>query len=118
MAAKLRSSARAARRERMGGSGHAADSHARLGTSRLGRHFDMSDKPELRPSGEVRASREVRASDSERQAVVGRLNLHGWDEGVALAYRANTHAELEQLAADLPPDPASVAVTKPPAKVS
>jgi hypothetical protein len=84
----------------------------------------MSDKPELRPSGEVRASREVRASDSERQAVVdrlrlaldeGRLNLHEWDERVALAYRANTHAELEQLAADLPPDAAAVAVTKPPA---
>lgn len=68
----------------------------------------MSDKPQPRPAAEVRAS------DSDRQAVVdrlrlaldeGRLNLHEWDERVALAYRSTTHAELAQLAADLPADP-------------
>ncbi len=79
----------------------------------------MSDEPETRPAAEVRAS------DSDRQAVVdrlrlaldeGRLTLLEWDERVALAYRAVTHAELARLAADLPPDPAAVPAVKPPAR--
>lgn len=79
----------------------------------------MSDEPELRPAGEVRAS------DSERQAVVdrlrlaldeGRLSLLEWDERVALAYRATTHAELARLAADLPADPAAVPAVASPAR--
>lgn len=79
----------------------------------------MTDEPRPRPAGAVRAS------DSDRQAVVdrlrraldeGRLTLLEWDERVALAYRAATHAELERLAADLPADPPPAPVKTRPAK--
>jgi hypothetical protein len=69
---------------------------------------------------------DLRASDSDREAVVeklrlamneGRLSLYEWDERIALAYRASTYAELEQLSADLPREPvAAVVATEPPVK--
>ncbi|HEU5268349.1 MAG TPA: DUF1707 domain-containing protein [Jatrophihabitans sp.] len=66
---------------------------------------------ELR-AGEPRAS-ELRAANSDRQAVVdrlqqafveGRLQLHEYDERVALAYQAVTYADLTALFTDLPAD--------------
>ena len=56
---------------------------------------------------------QLRASNSDRQAVVdrlqnafveGRLQLHEYDERVALAYQAVTYADLDALFADLPKD--------------
>lgn len=55
----------------------------------------------------------LRASNSDRQAVVdrlqnafvdGRLQLHEYDERVSLAYQAVTYADLAALFADLPAD--------------
>lgn len=59
------------------------------------------------------APSQLRASNSDRQAVVdrlqnafveGRLQLHEYDERVALAYQALTYADLTALFADLPAD--------------
>jgi hypothetical protein len=56
---------------------------------------------------------QLRASNQDRQAVVdrlqnafveGRLQLHEYDERVALAYQAVTYADLAALFADLPSD--------------
>ena len=56
---------------------------------------------------------QLRASNQDRQAVVdglqnafveGRLQLHEYDERVALAYQAITYADLSALFADLPDD--------------
>jgi hypothetical protein len=57
--------------------------------------------------------RELRASDTERQAVVrrleralrdGRLTIIEFDERTQAAYAARTRAELDDLTEDLPPD--------------
>ena len=66
---------------------------------------------------------QLRASNSDRQAVVdrlqnafveGRLQLHEYDERVALAYQAVTYADLSALFADLPADnPIAPPVPKP-----
>lgn len=59
------------------------------------------------------APSQLRASNKDRQAVVdrlqnafveGRLQLHEYDERVALAYQALTYADLTALFADLPAD--------------
>ena len=59
------------------------------------------------------AASQLRASNKDRQAVVdrlqnafveGRLQLHEYDERVALAYQALTYADLTALFADLPAD--------------
>jgi len=59
------------------------------------------------------ATSQLRASNKDRQAVVdrlqnafveGRLQLHEYDERVALAYQALTYADLTALFADLPAD--------------
>lgn len=61
----------------------------------------------------ARPASELRAANRDRQAVVdrlqgafvdGRLQLHEYDERVALAYQAITYADLAALFADLPED--------------
>jgi hypothetical protein len=61
----------------------------------------------------ARSASELRAANQDRQAVVdrlqgafveGRLQLHEYDERVALAYQAVTYADLAALFADLPDD--------------
>ncbi|MFL6161119.1 MAG: DUF1707 domain-containing protein [Jatrophihabitantaceae bacterium] len=61
----------------------------------------------------MRPASELRAANQDRQAVVdrlqgafveGRLQLHEYDERVALAYQAVTYADLAALFADLPDD--------------
>jgi len=61
----------------------------------------------------ARPASELRAANKDRQAVVdrlqgafveGRLQLHEYDERVALAYQAVTYADLAALFADLPDD--------------
>jgi len=76
----------------------------------------MADRDNAAPS-------QLRASNQDRQAVVdrlqgafveGRLQLHEYDERVALAYQAITYADLAALFADLPGDkPARVASAEP-----
>ncbi len=57
--------------------------------------------------------RELRASDAEREAVVarlaraleeGRITVLEFDERAGVAYAAKTHAELDALTHDLPPN--------------
>src|SRR3954454_22021695 len=61
----------------------------------------------------ARPTEQLRAANRDRQAVVdrlqnafveGRLQLHEYDERVALAYQAITYADLSALFADLPDD--------------
>jgi Domain of unknown function (DUF1707) len=61
----------------------------------------------------ARPTDQLRAANQDRQAVVdrlqnafveGRLQLHEYDERVALAYQAVTYADLSALFADLPND--------------
>ena len=61
----------------------------------------------------ARPTDQLRAANQDRQAVVdrlqnafveGRLQLHEYDERVALAYQAVTYADLSALFADLPDD--------------
>jgi hypothetical protein len=79
---------------------------------------DMADRRDrsVQPARSVEptlAASDLRAANKDRQAVVdrlqgafveGRLQLHEYDERVALAYQAVTYADLAALFADLPDD--------------
>jgi hypothetical protein len=74
---------------------------------------DRRDRSEPTRSESAWSASELRAANRDRQAVVdrlqgafveGRLQLHEYDERVALAYQAVTYADLTALFADLPDD--------------
>jgi hypothetical protein len=74
--------------------------------------YPSPDLPERRlPASSAGRQPEVRIGDADRQAIVGRLqaalgegrlDLHEFDERVALAYAAKTERDLVPLTADLP----------------